>query len=123
EGGIFRAPLQAAIKMPGRFGPSPQLETDDRGTIVAPERVGTTGQNAVIMLQSRLGLAFQLRGHAQQVVFEPRRLGRSPRQALRRGVWFRRQRDLLLSLRVGRSALAQPGMQPPAQGLEGLKRR
>ena len=62
QGGIFRAPLQAAIEVPGRFGPSLQLETDDRGTIVAPERVGTTGQNAVIMLQSLRrgsGSAFQ----------------------------------------------------------------
>src|SRR5208337_597960 len=30
QGGIFRAPLLAALEVPGRFGPSFQLETDDR---------------------------------------------------------------------------------------------
>ena len=40
QGDIFRAPLQTAIEVPGRIGPLSLLETDDRGTIVAPERVG-----------------------------------------------------------------------------------
>ena len=130
QGGVVGAPLEAAVDVPGRFGPLLQLKTNDGGTVMAPERLGTTSQDAFIMPQGlrrtalgerrsfvallgvrvgvsrircrrralqfhdqlRIVVGFQLRGHAEQVIVKPGRLGRPPHRELGSGHRHGRER-------------------------------